>query len=316
LLTLLADMGVSGGDDRRIEVLLDAFLKHERDGRFLCLAKWRQMPQPLWGTLPCDTHVIADALVRYARAGDPIVRRSLDRIAADLIETTQGLGWRCLPDPVVKFRGPGRVADVCLVVTLEALRLFARLYDERALDRGPATAPTDGSAKSAQHIAGGVRAECAAAARTALRAWRMRGSEKPYMFGHGRSFKTVKWPTSWYDIHLMLDAVGRYPEIWSAGSATATEEDRRAVAEMVACLVAYNVAKDGTVTPQSCYKGVEGLSFGQKKRPSPFATARVLAVLRSFVELADEIAAVDVVTLPSSKGGTGMARPPRLAGRA
>jgi hypothetical protein len=32
--------------------------------------------------------------------------------------------------------------------------------------------------------------------------------------------------------------------------------------------VAYNSGGDGRVTPQSCYKGFESFSFGQRKRPS------------------------------------------------
>ena len=53
------------------------------------------------------------------------------------------------------------------------------------------------------------------------------------------------------------------------------------------------------------------IAFGQKKRPSPFATARVLAVLRPFEDLADEIASVDVLALDNSKGGTGTPIGPR-----
>ncbi len=89
------------------------------------------------------------------------------------------------------------------------------------------------------------------------------------MFGHGSRFKTVKWPTTWYDIHGVLD------------------------------------------TPRSCYWGFEGYSFGQKQRPSPFATARLLQVLRRFDDLCDEAAAVDVTALTTSKGGAGTARPPK-----
>jgi hypothetical protein len=53
------------------------------------------------------------------------------------------------------------------------------------------------------------------------------------------------------------------------------------------------------------------LSFGQKKTPSGFATARVLAVLHRLDDLADDAATVDVTALSSSKGGTGSALPPR-----
>ncbi|MGF1597271.1 MAG: hypothetical protein ACFCVK_10125 [Acidimicrobiales bacterium] len=127
---------------------------------------------------------------------------------------------------------------------------------------------------------------------------------------HVRSrFKTVKWPTTWYDIHGVLDTLGRYPAIWRGPEAD--PDDRRALAELVACLIAYNIADDGTVTPRSCYRGFEDYSFGQKQRPSPFATARLLQVLHRFDDLCDEAAAVDVTALTSSKGGTGTARPPK-----
>jgi hypothetical protein len=228
LLALLGDMGMAAGDDSGIEAVLDAFIRHERDGRFCCLAQWRGTPQPVWGTLPCDTHIIAETLVRFGRAGNETVRRSLARIAADLTGTAQGPGWKCLPDPEVKFRGPGRVADVCLVVSLQALRLYARLCDGVSPGRaaGPSIAGTPAASAGLP-----AQDDLAAAVRTALRAWRERGAEKPYMFGHGRGFKTVKWYPSWYDAHLVLDSVGRYPEVWSMGSATAADEDRRAVAD-------------------------------------------------------------------------------------
>jgi hypothetical protein len=83
------------------------------------------------------------------------------------------------------------------------------------------------------------------------------------------------------------------------------------VAELAACLVAYNVDPDGRVTPRSCYRGFEGFSFGQKRAPSPFATAQLAVALRRVEDLAEEILAVDVLALGSSRGGTGRPRPPR-----
>jgi hypothetical protein len=50
-------------------------------------------------------------------------------------------------------------------------------------------------------------------ARATLRAWPVRGSEQPYMFGHGKSFKTVKWPVTWYGAYAVLDALGHYPAL-------------------------------------------------------------------------------------------------------
>jgi hypothetical protein len=57
----------------------------------------------------------------------------------------------------------------------------------------------------------------------------------------------------------------------------------------------------------------ETCSFGQKQRPSPSATARLLAVLHRLDDLAEAAAAVDVGTLGSSKGGQRRRRPPAPA---
>lgn len=57
LLGLLADMGVAGGDDVRIERLLDSMLGHQLpDGRFALLAASRVAPEGGWGSLLCDTN--------------------------------------------------------------------------------------------------------------------------------------------------------------------------------------------------------------------------------------------------------------------
>ena len=87
--------------------------------------------------------------------------------------------------------------------------------------------------------------------------------------------------------------------------------DRRRAAELVACLIAYTVDAQGHVRPQSTFRGFEEHSFGQKKRASLFATAKVLSVLAPFTDLAGDVADVDVLTLTSSKGGTGTAVGPR-----
>jgi hypothetical protein len=247
-------------------------------------------PTPAWGALLCDSHAITDALLRFGRATDSTVARSVARMADDLTPTPHGMAWTCIP--CLGFRGPGRLGDVCPQVTVEALRAIARL-------------PADESVANAA-----LRSAALEGARTMLAVWRMRSTHKPYMFGHGATFKTVKWPPFWYSVLGALDALGQYPELWRADDAR--EEDRRSLAELAACLVAYNVGPEGRVTPRSCYRGFEAFSFGQKKEPSPFATALVASVLRRFDDLAGEIVAVDVRALASSKGGTGTARPPRV----
>lgn len=287
LLGLLADLGVEGGDDERVERVLDAMLRHQLpDGRFASVATSRVNPQPAWGSLLCDTHAITDVLLRYGRGTDPRVTRALRTTTDDLADTTQGRSWPCRPDEVSRFRGPGRKNDVCPQASLEALRAWSWVPPD---ERPP---------------------EIHAAARVALRVWRTRADEQPYMFGHGYRFKIVKWPTTWYDVHGVLDTLGRYPALWRGPAADPA--DRRSLAELMACLIAYNLAADGTVTPQSCYRGFEDYSFGQKKVPSPFATARLHQVLRRLDDLADEAARIDVTALGSSKGGTGTPRPPRV----
>lgn len=170
------------------------------------------------------------------------------------------------------------------MATLQALRAFSRLEAE---DR-----PED----------------LLDPARVVLRAWRERGEEKPYQFGHGVHFKTVTWPPTWYDAHAVVDTLGRYPALWREDPGGS---DARSLAELTACLVAYNVSPDGTVTPRSVRRGFEAHSFGQKHHPSPFATALLLTTVRRVDELAPQVMGVDVRALGSSKGGSGRAVAPR-----
>jgi hypothetical protein len=283
LLGLLADMGVGAGDEPRVEATLDAMLDGRTpDGRFATFATSRTTPGGAWSALLCDTHAIAGTLIRFGRGDDPRLVAETERIAHGIEETSSGRAWPCVPWG--GFRGPGRKGDRCPQVTLEALRLFALLPPSRR----PAGLDD--------------------VARDALRPWRARETAQPYMFGHGFRFKTVKWPSLWYDVLRTLETLGAYPDAWTGPGAA--PEDRRAMAELVACLVGYNVDRDGTVTPRSAMRGFEAWSFGQKSRPSPFATARVAAVLRPLGDLVDAVREVDVTTLGSSKGGSGTPRPP------
>lgn len=287
LVDLILDLGVAPADDARLGTLADKMLAHtDGDGRFTSLMAPRGRGEPRWTGLQCDAFAVAGTLVRLGRADDERVRRALGLIVADAGETAQGHAWLCRPEPVTGFRGPGRKADCCPMLVVEALRAYGGLPEER-------------------RPAGLLRS-----ARVLLRAWRARGAEKPYMFGHGRQFKTVKWPPTWYGAYAVLDAVGRHPALWVG--ADADPADRQALAELVACLIAYNVAPDGMVTPLSVRRGFERLSFGGKTAPSAWATARLCAVVRRFEGLAAEIAAVDVLKLGSSKGGTGTPAPPRV----
>jgi len=285
-LNLLADMGVARGDFPTLDARLGQLLQHQdAAGRFLSLGKAPGRPKPEWGSMLCDTNVITDVLLRFGYADDPQVERALKQIVADAGKTPQGRAWQCLPDRGSTWRGPGRKADVCPQVTLEGLRAFS-------------------------HLPQGARPTwLIEAARTPLEVWRRRAEERPYMFGHGYQFKSIKWPNFWYDVLWVLETVGRYPELWRGPAAT--PEDRTAIAEMAACLIAYNFDADARVTPRRTYKGFERFSFGGKRDASPFATALCYAALTRFTDLAEETLAIDVRSLPSSKGGSGTPVPPK-----
>ena len=287
LLDLLGDMGVREDDDRRIGRLLDQLTEHsDEDGRFQMLAAEPGADPPRWAALLCDTHALADVLLRFGRGADPRVRRALVTAVSDLVETGQGLAWPCRPATGGRWRGPGRVRDCCPQTTLEALHAFSWL-------------PAGERPRQLTEVA------C-----TVLAVWRSRASQKPYMFGHGRHFKQVKWPPTWYGAYEVVDTLGRLPEVWD--DPDAAPEARATLAQIAACLLAYNVSPGATVTPLSTFKGFEKYSFGQKKEPSPLASALVWAALKRLEPLAEQIAAIDVMALGSSKGGSGTPLPSRV----
>ncbi len=264
LLRLLHAMGVRGGDFPAIERMLDELPRHQADdGRYLTPSgsTGNKHDSAAWASLPCDHFAVLEVLHSFGRRDAPGIDKALGRVRDTFAQTAQGPAWHCLPDPVAKWRGPGRKNDACPQVTLEALRLFALVP---VAERPKALAE---------------------AGRTLLRAWRNRTQEKPYMFGHGRRFIDGKWPPTWYDAAAVLEALAPYPAVWRGKTALA--EDRASAAEIV-CALASTVGPDGFVTPHSCYKGFEDYSFGQKKQPSPWATARVCGLLRAFSAIAVE----------------------------
>ena len=272
----------------RIERLLETMLDHQdSDGRFQSCAPLRGADHPVWGALLCDTHAITEVLVRFGRGDDPRVQVALDRMSADLTETTQGPAWPCRPDPATGFRARG------------AAGTSAR----RCRSRG--CGPSPGCLWSV------ARPNWLRQPVSSCPAWGRRAEAVPYMFGHGRSFKAGKWPATWYSALTVLDALGGYPGLWRGPGADPATAAR--VTELVACLIAYTMDTDGKVTPQSTFRGFEELSLGQKKAPSEFATAKVLAALTPFTDLAGEASAVDVLTLSSSKGGSGTVVAPTYA---
>lgn len=255
LLGLLHALGVRAGDFARVDRTLDAMPRRQADdGRYLTPSRDAD-GRVQWAALPCDHFAILEALLRFGRRAAPGVDAALAHVRAAFTATGQGRGWGCVPDPVVRWRGPGRKGDACPQVTAEALRVFA-LVPAAARPRG-----------------------LTAAARTLLAIWRDRDHAKPYMFGHGPRFVAGKWPPTWYDASTVLATLAAYPAVWRGAAATA--DDRRATAALVAAL-ASTFGADGMITPRSCFQGFADYSFGQKRRPSPWATARACGLLRAF----------------------------------
>lgn len=275
-LGLLADLGVRAGDDVRVDALIASLLaSRDRQGRFIMPATLAARPKPERGAVTCDSNAIIDVLVRLGLREDPAVVAALRRLASDAAPSPEGRGWRCQPEkrPLIDFAASK--AHACPQVTLEGARALALL---------PAAERPSWAAQTA---------------RTLLAFWRSRGDERPYDFGHGYQFKTVKWPLFWYDALLVLDVAGHYPELWDGPHAR--DEDARAIAELAAAIIAHNVGADGRVTPARTYRGFERFSFGRRGEPSATATAQVYAVLARLAPLAALIAEVDVDSLPPSR---------------
>lgn len=275
-LGILADLGVRFGDNERLDALVRIVLAGaDRHGRLALPPSMTSRPKPEQGAVTCDSNALVDAFVRLGLANDPAVAKAAQRLAGDSASSPEGRGWSCLPEkrPLVTFRAPK--AHACPQVTLEGARALAHLPRETR----PAWAPET--------------------ARTLLAFWRARTEHRPYDFGHGYQFKTVKWPHFWYSALLVLDVTGRYPELWSGPHADPA--DRRAVAELASSLIAHNVGPDGMVTPLRTYRGFESLSLGRRDEPSAYASAVVITAVARFAAIAEDIARVDSTALPVSK---------------
>jgi hypothetical protein len=192
---LLADMGVTAGDDERVDALLDGLLaRQQASGRFESVERLGRMTRPEWGSMRCETNVITDLLLRFGRGGDERVQRAVKRLVRDSSVTPQGRAWQCVPDLDTRSRGIGR-GDLCPQVTLEGLRALSHL---------PASEQPNWIEE---------------AVRTPLEVWRRRVKERPYAFGHGYQFKSVKWPNFWYDVLWLLETLGRFPRVWRGSRA-------------------------------------------------------------------------------------------------
>ncbi|MHA1781303.1 MAG: hypothetical protein ACTSYL_10645, partial [Candidatus Thorarchaeota archaeon] len=173
------------------------------------------------------------------------IDKALAHIATNLKETSQGIAWKCEPNSVSGARGPGRKADLCPQVTLEALRLFSYLPEE---------------SRPSELITAGL---------TLLDCWNHRNEHRPYMFGHGFRFRKLRPPFFWYNIGEVLDALSRYPDF----------VQHSAFQEMLS-IVLSKADECGRFIPESIYRKFKGWSFGQKEEWSPWTTFYICRILK------------------------------------
>ena len=238
-LWLLLDWGVRPGDHPRVAEECRKILAHQdpTTGQFLAYSKGWRSDQVVWTSTLCDHNLLTSVLLLAGFGADERTQRGLARMSELLVDTSQGIGWKCVPGLGTKFRGPGRVDDVCPMAVVDALRGYWILEEGK---RPPSLI---------------------AAGQTLLDCWTRRGEYKPYMFGHGRNFRKPRPPFVWYNIGTVLDSASHYPAL------VATSAFR----ELLAVTTLTFNAK-GMVTPASIMQFYRDFSFGQKKTPSPWET--------------------------------------------
>lgn len=277
-LWLLLDWGIRPEDDSRFKQAIDKLLAHQDAslGQFLAYCRGygrgKDTQPAIWTSVLCDHNIITSVLLIAGLKDDAGVKKGLNRMNAFLTETSQGMGWKCVPGIGTKFRGPGRVNDVCPMVVVDAMRGYWVLPKSQWPDK------------------------LMEAGKTLLNCWMNRATEKPYIMGHGRSFRMPRAPFLWYNIGTVLDAVSHYPELVKT----------QAFRELIAVsLLAFEPT--GEVIPKTVFLYFKKFSFGQKKVPSPWMTLFLSRIYKRAVEFdpsfIEAIKKIDGKSLKGSKGG-------------
>lgn len=273
LLWLLLDWGIGPRDDARVETAYFKLLAHQdpETNQFLAYCKGFKDHKEAWTSVLCDHNLITSVLLHAGYQDDPRVKRGVKRITDLLVETSQGMGWKCEPGIGTKFRGPGRKDDACPMAIIDALRGFWILPE------------------------GNWPRELMDAGITLLQCWSNRATEKPYLFGHGQNFRKLRPPFFWYNIATVLDATSHYSPLVR----------HPAFRELLAVARQW-FTPDGLIIPQSVYLSFKKYSFGQKKVPSPWTTLFLSRICKRAAETdPDGIQVVLSIDGPSLKGSKG-----------
>ena len=277
-LWLLLDWGLRPEDDPHIQTAIDTLLAHQDPtlGQFLAYSRIYNRKTKTktadWTSVLCDHNLITSILLLAGLKDDPRVQCGLTRMDELLVETSQGMGWKCVPGLWTNFRGPGRVNDVCPMAVVDALRGYWVLPETK------------------------WPPQLMEAGKTLLNCWTNRAVAKPYMFGHGRHFRTPRAPFIWYNIGTVLDAVSHYHELVR----TSAFRELLAVSQLT-------FEPTGEMIPRTIFRYFQQFSFGQKKQPSPWMTLFFSRIYKRAVDfdpkIIDAVKQIDGRSLKGSKGG-------------
>jgi hypothetical protein len=245
VLEFLTDIGLNG-DDLGLRAAVDRLMEGiSEEGQFRVPMV---IPKHFGGSgvedmawIVCDAPMVVSSLARMGLANDPRVVRA----AQHLIDLASEKGWLCKGSREIgKFRGPGRKDDPCPYATLISLRAvteFPHLLSSEATRGG---------------------AECL------LDLWENSRERHPYQFYMGTDFRKVKAPLVWYDILHVVDVLSRIEGV---------RGDQRYL-DMLSVLESKADAQ-GRLVPESVWQDYRDWEFGQKKRPSRWATFLYLRAL-------------------------------------
>jgi hypothetical protein len=244
--SVLADFGLRA-DDAGMDAAIEAVMAHRSpEGALQSLVNvpkaFGGSGEDAWTWMLCDAPTLLYALLALGLGDDQRVQRAAEHLAGLVDEN----GWRCVVAPELgKFKGPGRKADPCPIVNVLALK---------ALSLAPGWSDSPATRTGAEML---------------LSHWENKGERKIYMFGIGTDFGKLKYPSMWYDVLHVLEALSRLPFV---------HKDPR-FQEMLASVTA-QAGEDGRYTASSMYRAWQGWSFADKKKPSPWLTFLVLRMQR------------------------------------
>jgi len=236
-LAVLADFGLRADDPGMAEILNRVMAHQAEEGAFqltvIIHPRYGGTGEEQWAWFACDAPTILYALLAMGLGDRKEVQKAVEHLRSIVSEK----GCLCVNNLPGNFRGPGRKADPCPYANLLIARAFAQIpevWDTPA---------------------------CHNATEVLLWHWEHQKERRPYLFGIGTTFRKLKYPSLWYDILAVADALSRYPFLRKDGR----------LQEMAKTLMGQ--ADDmGRFTPSSVWRAWKSWEFSQKKVPSPWVT--------------------------------------------